>query len=141
MVGIGLLDRVKGIEQRFNELEQRLNDPSVVANTREYAQLARERSQLQEVAGVVREYRRQLDELDEHREILEGDDADDAELRELARAELPALQRNQARLEERLKDLLTARDPNDDRNVLLEIRAGTGGEEASLLATDLFRMY
>jgi peptide chain release factor 1 len=141
MAGIGLLDRVKGIEQRFNELEQRLNDPSVVANTREYAQLAREHSQLQEVAGVVREYRRQLDELDEHREILEGDDVDDAELRELARAELPALQRNQARLEERLKDLLTARDPNDDRNVLLEIRAGTGGEEASLFATDLFRMY
>ena len=134
----GMLDRLKGIEQRYHELEQRLNDPAVVANTREYAQLAREHAQLHEVAAVVREYRRLLDELDDHRAILEGDDA---ELRELAKAELPALQRNQARLEERLKDLLTPRDPNDDKNVLLEIRAGTGGEEASLFAGELFRMY
>src|SRR5947209_14544782 len=102
----GMLDRLKGIEQRFHELEQRLNDPAIVASTREYAQLAREHSQLQELAGVVHEYRRQLDELDQHRAILEGDDVD---LRELARAELPSLQRNQARLEERLKDLLTPR--------------------------------
>jgi peptide chain release factor 1 len=136
--GNGMLDRLKGIEQRYLELEQRLNDPAVVANTREYAQLAREHSQLQEVAAVVREYRRQLNELDEHRAILEGDDA---ELRELAKAELPALQLNQAKLEERLKDLLMPRDPNDDKNVLLEIRAGTGGEEASLFAGELFRMY
>ena len=136
--GNGLLDRLKGIEQRYNELEERLNDPGVIANTREYAQLAREHSQLQEVAAVVREYRRQVDELNEHRALIEGDDA---ELRELARAELPTLQRNQERLEERLKFLLTPRDPNDDKNVLLEIRAGTGGEEACLFAGELFRMY
>jgi peptide chain release factor 1 len=136
--GDGMLDRLKGIEQHYSELEQRLNDPAVVANTREYAQLAREHAQLHEVAAVVREYRRLLGELDEHRAILEGDDAD---LRELARLELPDLQRNQARLEERLKELLTPRDPNDDKNVLLEIRAGTGGEEASLFAGELFRMY
>jgi peptide chain release factor 1 len=134
----GMLERLKGIEQHYHELEQRLNDPAVVANTREYAQLAREHAQLHEVAAAVREYRRLLNELDDHREILEGDDA---ELRELAKAELPALQRNQAILEERLKDLLTPRDPNDDKNVLLEIRAGTGGEEASLFAGELFRMY
>ena len=134
----GMLDRLKGIEQHYRELEQRLNDPAVVANTREYAQLAREHAQLHEVAVVVSEYRKLLDELDEHRAILEGDDAD---LRELAKAELPDLQRNQAILEERLKDLLTPRDPNDDKNVLLEIRAGTGGEEASLFAGELFRMY
>jgi peptide chain release factor 1 len=136
--GIGMLDRLKGIEQRYLELEQRLNDPAVVANSREYAQLAREHSQLQEVTVVVREYRRQLDELNEHRAILEGDDA---ELRELAKAEIPGLERNQARLEERLKHLLMPRDPNDEKNVLLEIRAGTGGEEASLFAGELFRMY
>jgi peptide chain release factor 1 len=136
--GNGMLDRLKGIEQRYRELEQRLSDPAVVANTREYAQLAREHSQLQEVAAVVSEYRRQLDELNEHRAILEGDDA---ELRELAKAEMPGLERNQARLEEQLKHLLTPRDPNDERNVLLEIRAGTGGEEASLFAGELFRMY
>src|SRR5689334_12678935 len=134
----GMLDQLKGIEQRYRELEQRLNDPALAANTREYAQLAREHAQLHEVAAAVREYSRLCAELDDHRAILDGDDA---ELRELARAELPDLQRSQARLEERLKDLLTPRDPNDDRNVLLEIRAGTGGEEASLFAGDLFRMY
>ncbi len=136
--GNGMLDRLKGIEQRYRELEQRLNDPAVAANTREYAQLAKEHAQLHEVAAVVREYSRLRTELDEHRAILGGDDA---ELRELARAELPDLQRSQARLEERLKDLLTPRDPNDEKNVLLEIRAGTGGEEASLFASELFRMY
>jgi peptide chain release factor 1 len=136
--GNGMLDRLKGIEQRYRELEQRLNDPALAANTREYAQLAREHAQLHEVAAVVQEYGKLRAEVDGHRAILEGDDA---ELRELARAELPDLQRTQARLEERLKDLLTPRDPNDDKNVLLEIRAGTGGEEASLFASELFRMY
>src|SRR6516164_7905113 len=94
----GMLDRLVGIEQHYQDLEQRLNDPAVVANTREYAQLAREHAQLQELAGVVREYRRLLDELEEHRGLLDGDDA---ELRELARAEFPELQRSQAKLEER----------------------------------------
>src|SRR6516162_9680989 len=136
--GDGMLDRLMAIEQRYIELEQRLNDPAVAANTREYAQLAREHSQLQEVAAAVSEYRKLLDELDDHRAILEGEDAD---LRELAKAELPALQLQQTRVEERLRELLTPRDPNDDRNVLLEIRAGTGGEEASLFAGELFRMY
>jgi peptide chain release factor 1 len=135
---IGMLDRLKGIEQHYRELEQRLNDPSVVANTREYAQIAKEHAQLQEVASAISDYRKLLHDLDDHRAVLESDDV---ELRELAKAELPVLQRNQTRLEERLKLLLTPRDPNDDKNVLLEIRAGTGGEEASLFASELFRMY
>jgi peptide chain release factor 1 len=133
-----MLDKLKGIEDRFADLERRISEPAVVANNREYAQLARERSSLEEVIAVIREYRRVSDEVREHRAILEGEDAD---LRELARAELPTLQRRQAELEDRIKILITPRDPNDDRNVLLEIRAGTGGEEASLFAGDLYRMY
>jgi peptide chain release factor 1 len=133
-----MLGKLESIEQHYGALEQRLNDPAVIANTREYAQLAKEHAQLAEVAGVIREYRKLLDEIGEHREVL---DSDDAELRELAKGELPVLQRNQVRLEERLRHLLMPRDPNDDRNVLLEIRAGTGGEEASLFAGELFRMY
>jgi peptide chain release factor 1 len=133
-----MLDKLKGIEERFAELERRLSDPAVVANNREYAQLARERSQLDDVIGATREYRKLLGEIEDHKSVL---DADDPELRELAKAELPAMQRNQAALEERLRQLLTPRDPNDDKNVLLEIRAGTGGEEASLFAGVLFRMY
>src|ERR1019366_6509722 len=133
-----MLDKLKGIEDRYAELERRMNDPVVIANNREYAVAAKERSQLGEVVGTIREYRRILNEIAEHRTVLEGDDA---ELRDLAKAELPSMQKQQAAVEERLKLLLAPRDPNDERNVLLEIRAGTGGEEASLFAGDLFRMY
>src|SRR6516225_2289350 len=131
-----MLDKLKGIEEHFAELERRLSDPAVIANNREYAALARERSSLTEVIGAIREYRHTLDEIADHRAVLEGDDAD---LRELAKAEMPALQKRQADLEERIKTLITPRDPNDERNVMLEIRAGTGGEEASLFAGDLYR--
>jgi peptide chain release factor 1 len=133
-----MIEKLNGIEERYAELERRLSDPAIIANNREYAQLAKERAQLEQVAVAIREYRRLLGEVAEHKALLEGDDA---ELREIARDELPDLQRRQAAVEERLKQLLTPRDPNDDKNVLLEIRAGTGGEEASLFASELFRMY
>ncbi len=133
-----MLDKLKGIEERYAELERRISDPALIANNREYAPLAREHASLAEVIGAIREYRRLLDEIAEHRAVLEGDDS---ELRELARGELPALHKRQAELEERIKTLIAPRDPNDERNVLLEIRAGTGGEEASLFAGELFRMY
>jgi peptide chain release factor 1 len=90
------------------------------------------------VAATIRAFRKLLDEIGDHKAVVEGDDA---ELRELAKAELPGMQRTLAGLEERLRQLLTPRDPNDEKNVLLEIRAGTGGEEASLFAGELFRMY
>src|SRR5580693_5989194 len=133
-----MLDKLKGIEERFADLERRISDPAVIANNREYAVLARERSQLGEVVGAIREYRRILDEIADHRTVMEGDDA---ELRDLAKAELPAMQKQQAAMEEHLRLLLAPRDPNDDKNVVLEIRAGTGGEEASLFANELLRMY
>src|SRR5277367_3569188 len=133
-----MLDKLKGIEDRFADLERRISDPAVIANNREYALLARERSQLGEVVGAIREYRKILDEIADHRLVLEGDDA---ELRELAKAELPSMQKQQAAMEEKLLLLLAPRDPNDDKNVVLEIRAGTGGDEAALFANELFRMY
>jgi peptide chain release factor 1 len=133
-----MLEKLKGIEERFAEIERRLSDPSIIANQREYAQLGRERAQLAEVVDCIREYRRVLDDASEHKAVLDGDDP---ELRELARLELPEIQKRVGEFEERLKQLLAPRDPNDERNVLLEIRAGTGGEEASLFAGELFRMY
>jgi peptide chain release factor 1 len=133
-----MIEKLKGIEDRYADLERRLSDPAIIGNNREYAQVARERSQLEEVAMAVRDYRRLLDEIAGHRAIMEGDDL---ELRDLARGELPAMQKQQAALEENLRTLMAPRDPNDERNVVLEIRAGTGGEEASLFASDLFRMY
>jgi peptide chain release factor 1 len=133
-----MLDKVKGIEERFAEIDRRLSDPAIIANQREYAALARERAQLAEVAECVREYRRVLDEIAGHKTLTEDGDA---ELRELARAEMPELARRQAALEERIRLLLAPRDLNDDKNVILEIRAGTGGAEASLFAAELLRMY
>jgi len=133
-----MLDKLKGIEDRFGEIERKLGDPAVIANNREYAQLAKERAQLQQVVGCIRDYRRLLDEIAQHKAILEDSDE---ELREIAKSELPDLQKNQAPLEERLRQLIAPRDPNDEKNVILEIRAGTGGEEASLFASELFRMY
>jgi len=137
-VGRKMLDKIKGIEERFADLEKKLQDPATIANNREFARLARERAQLVEVTDCAREYRKLVDEIAEHKSILDGDDAD---LRELAKAELPALQKKQEAVEQRLKQLLTPRDPNDEKNVLLEIRAGTGGAEASLFAGELYRMY
>lgn len=133
-----MLDKIKGIEERFADLENKLQDPATISNNREFARLARERAQLVELTDCAREYRKLLDEIAEHKSILDGDDA---ELRELAKAELPALQKKQEAVEQKLKQLLTPRDPNDEKNVLLEIRAGTGGAEASLFAGELYRMY
>ncbi len=133
-----MLDKLSGIVERFADIERRLGDPAIFANQREYARLAKERAQLAEIVDRTREYRHLLAEIAEHKSVLEGDDA---ELRELARSEMPALQKRQQALEEKLKQLLTPRDPNDEKNVLLEIRAGTGGAEASLFASELFRMY
>jgi peptide chain release factor 1 len=133
-----MLDKLKGIEDHFADLERRLSDPALMGNNREYAQLAKERASLQEVATAIREYRKLLGDITEYKALLEGDDP---EMRELVKSELPGLQKQQAAFEERLRQLLTPRDPNDEKNVLLEIRAGTGGEEASLFAGDLLRMY
>jgi len=133
-----MIDKLKGIEERYGEIEKKLIDPAIIANIREYTRLAKERAQLADLVACAREYRKVLDDLAEHKAVLDGADP---ELRELARAELPAMQKRAAALEDKLRQLLTPRDPNDERNVLLEIRAGTGGAEASLFAGELYRMY
>jgi peptide chain release factor 1 len=133
-----MLERLTGIEEHFAELEGKLGDPEAAANSRDYARLAREHAQLEPLILRAREYRRVIQEINEHRGLLEDKDR---ELRELARQELPLLQARAAELETELKQLLAPRDPNDERNVILEVRAGTGGEEASLFAAELLRMY
>ena len=133
-----MFDRLREIERRYQELEQQVADPAVIANRREFARLAKERAQLEETVVAWRERQRLALELEGHRELAQGKDAD---LRELARAELPALESRVTALDAQLKQLLIPRDPNDERNTVLEIRAGTGGDEASLFAAELFRMY
>ena len=133
-----MLERLAEVERRYEELERLVVDPAVIANRREYAKLSRERSQLEDTVKGYRERQRLERDIAEHRELLHDPDAG---VRELARGELPELEAELAALDERLKALLLPRDPNDERNTVLEIRAGTGGDEAGLFAAELFRMY
>jgi peptide chain release factor 1 len=133
-----MLQKLEDVEHRYVELEGLLIDPDVLANRKEFARLAKERAGLEELVATYRTWKRLQKELDEHRQLLEGDDP---ELRDLAKEELPQLRASCEQCEARLKVLLLPKDVNDDRNVVLEIRAGTGGEEASLFAAELFRMY
>ena len=133
-----MLERLAEVERRYEELERLVVDPAVIANRREYAKLSRERSQLEETVTGYRERQRLERDIAEHRELLHDPDAG---VRELARGELPELEAELTALDERLKALLLPRDPNDERNTVLEIRAGTGGDEAGLFAAELFRMY
>ncbi len=133
-----MLERLKEVEQRFVEIERLLADPATTANPRDLARLGKERTQLEEIVARYREWERVRADVAEHRELQRGDDE---VLREMARDELPALEARQVELEDVLRQLLLPKDPNDERNTVLEIRAGTGGEEASLFAAELFRMY
>src|SRR6185295_14278905 len=133
-----MFDRLPEIEKRFEELERRVADPEVIANRREFAALSKERSQLEETVLRWRERQRLARDIDEHRELAQEKDPD---MRELAKSELPALAARLVELDATLKRLLLPKDPNDERNTIVEIRAGTGGDEASLFAADLFRMY
>ncbi len=133
-----MFQKLEDVERRYVELETALVDPATIGNRKDYARLSKERSDLEAIVQRYREWKRLSEEIDGHKALLE--EADD-EIRDLAKAELPALREQLDALEVELKRLLLPRDPNDERNVLLEIRAGTGGEEASLFAAELFRMY
>jgi peptide chain release factor 1 len=129
-------DKLQEIEQRFERLTADLGNPEVIGDRARFSQIAKERSQLEPLVEAFRNYRQAKKELDDYRAML-----DDAELRDLARAELPELEKRASELNEKLKILLLPKDPNDERSVILEIRAGTGGDEAGLFAADLLRMY
>jgi peptide chain release factor 1 len=133
-----MLERLAEIERRYQELERLVADPAVIADRRQYAAFARERAQLETVIEGYRERQRLERDIAEHRELLHDADPD---IREMARGELPAIEEELSQLDAKLKMLLLPRDPNDERNTVLEIRAGTGGDEAALFAADLFRMY
>jgi peptide chain release factor 1 len=133
-----MLQKLEDVERRYAELDRQLVDPEVLGDQKAYAKLAKERADLESIVAVYREWKGVRDDIEGHRSLLESDDG---EIRELAKEELPALRERAGSLEDRLKILLLPKDPNDERNVVLEIRAGTGGEEASLFAADLFRMY
>src|SRR5258705_7539114 len=133
-----MLDRLQEVERRYEELERRIGDPAVIANRREFAALSRERSGLEETIVRYRERKELARDVDEHKELLQ--DAD-PELRALARAELPALEARLVALDDALRALLLPKDPNDERNTVLEIRAGTGGDEAGPFPPGPYPLY
>ncbi len=133
-----MLDKIAEVEKRYAELEGMMSDPQLLGQQREYAKVAKERSELEPIVHCYREWRKVEKEIQENRQLLE--ESDDA-MRELAKEELISLRERKDELESKLKFLILPKDPNDAKNVILEIRAGTGGEEAALFAADLFRMY
>ena len=130
--------RLDQIEARFEDLTRQMADPSVIGDADLYRKTAKNQSELEEVVARYREWKRDRQDLEGARPMLEESDP---ELREMARAEVERLEPALVRLEEELKILLLPKDPNDEKDVVLEIRAGAGGDEASLFAAEIFRMY
>ncbi|MCB9728129.1 MAG: peptide chain release factor 1 [Deltaproteobacteria bacterium] len=133
-----MLSQLDDVEKHFDELTALMADPAVAGDPKRYAVVAREQAGMEQTVRTWREYKRVRAELEGAREML-GEDS--AELREMARAEVAELEERLESLDQELRILLLPKDENDDRDVLLEIRAGTGGDEASLFAADLLRMY
>ena len=133
---VNLMEKLEALAARYDELQTRLSQPETVADMDNFRRLMKEHADMEELMAAYREYRATADNLAGAREMLE-----DADLREMAKEEIAQLEPRKEELEKRLQLLLLPKDPNDERNVILEIRAGTGGEEAALFASELARMY
>ncbi|HNY51015.1 MAG TPA: peptide chain release factor 1 [Smithella sp.] len=133
-----ILDKLNDIELRYRELEGQLSDPKIVSKPGMYQKYAKEHADLRELVETIREYNQLRNQIEEYQGVLGGSDD---ELKSIVKEEMPQLKQKQADLEEKLKILLLPKDPNDSKNVFLEVRAGTGGDEAGLFVGDLFRMY
>ena len=134
-----MLQRLDFLEQKYEELSIKISDPEVMSNQKEWQKLCKDHSELEVITLKYREYKKVLDDIEYSKEML--DDEEDKEFRELAQEEIKELQNNKITIENELKILLLPKDPNDEKNVFVEIRAGTGGDEAALFAANLFRMY
>lgn len=134
-----MLDKLAEVENRYQEIEALMGDPAIATDYEKVAELAKERSSLQSLVDTFRSYQKQARELDEAKELLGS--ADDAELRELAQMEVADLEGSNAELLDQLRTMLLPKDPRDSKNVIVEIRAGAGGDEAGIFAGDLLRLY
>ena len=133
-----LLDKLDGLEARFQEVSLLITDPSVIADMKRFVKLNREYRDLEPVVAARKEYIQLQKSIEEARELMSESDP---EMRQMAREELDAASERLPRLEEEIKQMLIPADPQDDKDVIMEIRGGTGGDEAALFAGDLFRMY
>lgn len=133
-----MIDKLEAIQARFELLGVALTNPEIVTNHKKFAETSREYRQLEKIVHAYRDYKKILDDIDFYKEALKGDDE---ELRELAKTETPLLEEKKEKTESFIRQLLIPKDPQDEKNAIIEIRAGTGGDEASLFAGDLLRMY
>lgn len=134
-----LLSRLDGIDARFEEVSLLITDPSVISDMKRFVKLTKEYKDLEKLTKVTSKYKQMLRDIEEAREVL--DTETDPDMRELAKEDLDANTAALPEIEEEIKLLLIPEDPEDDKNVILEIRGGTGGDEAAIFAGDLFRMY
>jgi peptide chain release factor 1 len=133
-----MLDKLEAIKAKFDDIGVALTNPEIVGNNKKFSQLSKEYRSLEKVVNAYTQYKRLLSDIEFNREALMGDDE---ELRELAKMETAELEVQKETLEKQVRNMLIPKDPQDDKNAILEIRAGTGGDEASLFAGDLLRMY
>lgn len=135
-----MLDKLKNIEEKYEEIEKKLFDPDVVSDIEQYRKLLKEQKRITPVVEKFREYKKAKEAFDESRALLDAGGLD-KDFRDLVEEEFASAGENIKKINEELKLLLLPKDPNDEKSVIVEIRAGTGGEEAALFAGDLFRMY
>jgi peptide chain release factor 1 len=133
-----MLDKLEAIKAKFDDLGVALTNPEIVSNNQKFTQISKEYRSLEKIVVAFEAYKKLLDNLAFNREALMGDDE---ELRELAKEETAALEEQKTEMEKHIRNLLIPKDPQDEKNAIIEIRAGTGGDEASLFAGDLLRMY
>ncbi len=134
-----MLNKLDFIQEKYSELNNKISDPDIIADNALWTKLVKEHADLEPIVQKYSEYRKTVQELGDAREMLR--DALDRDLEEMVKAEISELSGRKERLEDELRILLLPKDPNDDKNVFMEVRAGAGGEEAALFAGDLFRMY
>ncbi len=134
------MDKVQAVENKFMDLEQQISDPSVIARQDEWQKLTKEHASLMPIVETFRKYKDITSTIDGDKEIIDDPDSDD-DLIAMAKEEMNGLTKEQADLEDQMHVLMLPKDPRDDKNVIMEIRAGAGGDEAALFAGDLFRMY
>lgn len=135
-----MLEKLKAVEKHYIDLTKKISDPDVIAQHDKWVKLTKEHASIEKIVMCFRKYKDVLEELEKNQELAE-EISDDAEFEELVKSEQEALEDRKQKLEKELKVMLIPKDPNDDKNVIMEIRAGTGGDEAALFAGDLFRMY
>ncbi len=135
-----MFDKFADLEDKISQLEGRLSDPELVTNQKEFRKVVKEHAHLTKLNTIYSSFRQVQQEIEESKALLHDED-EDPEFKELARAEIEELETKEKKLDEEIKLILLPRDPNDEKNTFLEIRAGTGGDEAALFVGDLFRMY